>query len=264
MAIVWLTYAWDDNGDRDVDFIAQELGADGLTVRLDRWNLTAGRRLWDQISRFIQDPAESDGWVLFATQNSLGSERCREEFAFALDRALSTRGGGYPIIGLFPAAVDIGLVPASVRVRLCVSVTDPDWKERIKAAAEGRAPDVARPRIDPFQVRVHAIAGPPASYAIELRPRAGTWTPFFAAIPIAERETARPHILRGAANRVPMGGMLEMAGEVASNDGREWIMFAGNEATPTMSYYVFVQHLPSELAFGVFNGQPQYSLRPGQ
>ena len=52
-----------------------------------------------------------------------------------------------------------------------------------------------------------------------------------------------------------------MTGDVASDDGRWWIMFAGNEATPTLSYYVFVEQLPSELAFGVHNGQPQYAVR---
>ncbi len=35
MATVWLTYAWQDNENSDVDFVAQELEAGGLTVKLD-------------------------------------------------------------------------------------------------------------------------------------------------------------------------------------------------------------------------------------
>lgn len=268
MATVWLTYAWGDNAGGDVDFIAQELVASGLGVKLDRWNITAGRRLWDQIAYFIQDARESDAWVLLATQNSLGSQPCREEFAYALDRALSARGIEYPIIGLFPATVDTSLVPASVRVRLCVSETDPDWKERIKAAAEGRPAGVARPHIEPFQVRSHVVPGSsPPKYALEVRPRAGSWAPFFAAIPIGEKEVVKPRIMHGPANRVPTGGMMIMTGDVVSDDGRWWIMFAHNEATPTLSYYVFVEQLPSELVFGVHNGQPQYRYlvrQPGE
>ena len=88
---VWLTYAWEDNTDGDVDFIAQELIGCGLDVKLDRWNLTAGKRLWEQIESFIQDRSESDAWVLYATQASLGSEACKEEFAYALDRSSLSR-----------------------------------------------------------------------------------------------------------------------------------------------------------------------------
>ena len=36
---VWLTYAWLDNAEQDVDYIAQELRRLGLNVQLDRWNL---------------------------------------------------------------------------------------------------------------------------------------------------------------------------------------------------------------------------------
>ena len=135
MATTWLTYAWEDNKEGDVDFVAQELEQAGVSVKLDRWNLKAGKRLWEQIEHFIQDPQESDAWVLYATANSLGSEACKEEFAYALDRALRSRGQDFPVVGLFPGTVDEDLIPAGIRTRLYVSLTDPDWKERIKAAA---------------------------------------------------------------------------------------------------------------------------------
>src|SRR5918997_1951463 len=96
MTTIWLTYAWADNETGDVDYAAQELAQVGLDVKLDRWNLQAGERLWPQIEAFIQDPARSDAWALYATQNSLGSEACKEEFAYALDRALHTRDKEFP------------------------------------------------------------------------------------------------------------------------------------------------------------------------
>lgn len=57
MTTIWLTYAWADNETGDVDYAAQELAEVGLDVKLDRWNLQAGERLWPQIEAFIQDPA---------------------------------------------------------------------------------------------------------------------------------------------------------------------------------------------------------------
>src|SRR5258705_9124152 len=93
MATAWITYSWKDNQDGDVDFIAQELVRAGLAIKLDRWNIQAGKRLWEQIEKFITDADQCDGWIMYATQNSLASEPCREELAYALDRALSMRGG---------------------------------------------------------------------------------------------------------------------------------------------------------------------------
>ena len=37
MATAWITYAW-DNEDQTIEFVAQELKAAGLNVKLDRWD----------------------------------------------------------------------------------------------------------------------------------------------------------------------------------------------------------------------------------
>lgn len=259
MATVWLTYAWADNSDQDADFVAQELIRAGLQVKIDRWNLSAGKRLWEQIEHFICNAAECDGWVLYATPNSLGSEACREEFAYALDRALRARGGTFPVIGLFPATVDPALIPAAIRTRLYVSLTDPNWKERIKAAAESRAPNIPLSELAPYLLRVHSNPqGAPQPYSIEVRPRAGTWSPFLAGVPLSERAGVNPSIMFGASGRVPFAGALFATGSGPSDDQNWWLMFAQNEATPTQSYFIHCKQLPSKLLFGVNGGQPQY------
>jgi hypothetical protein len=135
---IWFTYAWDDNVDRDVDFAAQELGRDGLEVKLDRW-------------------------------------------------------------------------------------------------------------------------------AIEVRPRGGTWVPFLAAIPVDEKNRVSPRLHHGPAKRNPLEeGILctnlSNSRSVPSDDGRWWIESAGNEATPTQSYYILCKELPSLLTFGVDGGSPQYQV----
>jgi hypothetical protein len=257
MATVWITYAWEDNKDADVDFIAQELGRTGLTVKLDRWNIQAGRRLWQQLENFISNPNESDAWILYATQNSLGSEACKEEYSYALDRALHQRGSAFPIIGLFPSTVDNSLIPAGLRTRLYVSITDPDWKERIKATAEGHAPAITSTIVQPFTIDIHKNG---SRYTIEVRPRAGTWSPFIAAIPINEKDRVSPNILHGPRGKIPQGGALFNTGTGTSDDGVWHFLFAQNEATPTQSYFIGCNELPSKLVFGVLNGQPQYTV----
>lgn len=257
---IWLTYAWEDNEEGDVDFIAQELVRAGLEVKLDRWNIAAGKRLWEQIETFIQDPSESDGWVFYATQISLGSEACKEEFAYALDRALDKRGGNFPLIALFPSSVDRSLIPAGIKTRLYVSINDPSWKERIVAAVEKRETNINKLEVEPFYITVHKLTKKRgvASYAIEVRPRGGTWAPFFAAVPIDEKDHVSPYLGHGPAKHVPGSFMLIGAGEGISDDRKWWIITGGNEATPTQSYYVFCKKPPSKLIFGINGGSPQY------
>jgi len=257
---IWLTYAWNDNKHGDVDFVAQELST-GLTVKLDRWNLSAGKRLWEQIENFIQDPNESDGWLIYATQNSLGNEACKEEFAYALDRALHSRGENYPVIAIFPGHVDRSLIPAGIRTRLFVSLTDPDWKERIVAAAEGRQPQIAREEIQPYHIQIHPYEGPDSEFklVIEVRPRAGTWSPVSVVIPISEKDRVAPEIWRGATGRVPRASMMNK-GEGMANNGQLFLLYAYDEITPTQSLFVFCKTLPSKLGFGVHQGSPQYMV----
>jgi len=258
---IWLTYAWDDNKEREVDFIAQELGATGIVVKLDRWNLSAGKRLWEQIESFIQDPTKSDGWILYATQNSLGNPKCKEEYYYALDRALKTRGGEFPIIALFPSAVDESLIPAGITTRLFVSTTDPDWKERIISSLEKRDPSITKHLLDPYSLTIHEVNEEHRKYVIEVRPRAGTWSPFMAAIPLKEKEEVVPGISHGPAKHIPNLYALFGCGEGVSPDGNYWIMFANNEATPTQSYYISCKKIPSTLIFGVNVGSPQYIVK---
>lgn len=255
---IWLTYAWNDNKNNDVDFVAQELSA-RVTVKLDRWNLSAGRRLWDQIAGFIQDPLESDAWLIYATQASLGSEACKEEFSYALDRALHSRGENYPIIALFPNHVDRSLIPAGIRTRLFVSLTDSDWKERITAAVEERPQQIAHQQLQPYHIQIHPYEGPPSDskWVIELRPRAGTWNPASVVIPFDEKERVAPEIWRGAAGRVPIASAI-IKGEGTANNGQLFFLYTYDEITPTQSLFVFCKSLPTKIGFGVHEGKPQY------
>ena len=263
MATVWITYAWVDNEHNDVDFVAQELVRAGLTVKLDRWNLGAGRRLWEQIEGFICNSDQSDAWLLVATNNSLASEPCKEEFAYALDRALNSRGDAFPVIALFLTHSDLSLIPAGIRTRLHVSITDPDWKERIVAAAERRIHAASRPDVRPYHLHVHQIEGSSKPIAIEVRPRAGVWAPFIACIPLVEKERVQPSIMIGPREVPTASGMLMSSGDGPSRDNSLWVMFAGNQSTPTESYYIWCKELPSNLVFGVKDRAPQFTVTFG-
>ncbi len=252
MTKIWITYAWADNLSGDVDFAAQELKAAGVDVKLDRWNLSAGQRLWLQMERFIQDQSECDAWLLYATQRSLGSQPCQEEYAYALDRALNQRGEVFPVIALFPDSVDNSLIPAGIRTRLYVTLTDPNWKERIVSAALGRTPQIQQKPIAPYDLCVYRLTNdnPEQNYAVEIRPRAGTWSPFIVMIPISELSSVKPSLIHGASGSLPAGSIITLSGEGTTKDSQWHFIKSGNQATPTQSFYLFCGELPSRIAFG--------------
>jgi TIR domain-containing protein len=103
VSTLWLSYSWKDNVDRDVDFLAQQIESRGLKVKLDRFVLVAGQRLWPQIERHISDPHECDAWAIFLTHNSLSSQAVKEEIAYAVDRALKARGRHFHLSESIPA-----------------------------------------------------------------------------------------------------------------------------------------------------------------
>jgi hypothetical protein len=136
MSRLWLTYAWKDNEDEDVDHIIAELRAKGLDVSYDRVQLLAGRRLWTQIDSAILDPNVA-AWAIYVTENSLMSEPCQEELAYALDRTLRTRGAAFPLIGLFPGNLDRDIIPSAIATRLYVNLRTNDWALQVVNGVEG-------------------------------------------------------------------------------------------------------------------------------
>ncbi|MFC4724734.1 toll/interleukin-1 receptor domain-containing protein [Glycocaulis abyssi] len=134
---LWLTYAWADNDDRNVDHIVGKLRSTGIDVYLDREQLRKGHRLWTQIDKFISYPASVDAWAIYVTRNALESEPCQEKLAYALDRALRARGGSFPVIGIFKDRLPREIIPSSIATRLYVHLSDTNWHEDIAASLTG-------------------------------------------------------------------------------------------------------------------------------
>ncbi len=251
MKKVWITYCWEDNNDQEVDFIAQELRKENLDVRMDRIDIQVGKRIWNQIDHFITSPEESDAWILYATEHSLRSEPCKEEYAYALQRALKVRSENFPIIGLFSTNVIEELIPAGISSRLYVSTTDPDWKERVCSGVEGRKPNIYRENLHPFVFKIHDIGS--ERVAVEVRPRAGVWSPFQCVIPLNEKDSVKPNVLRGAKGSIPNACCLSSV--MISEDAKQnlWSHRSNDEATPSQSYYICCNNMPSFIAFGDAN-----------
>ena len=187
---LWLTYAWRDNEDQDIDFIVQVLDGLPLDVRFDRRSLVRGQRLWTQIGGAITDPAECDAWGIVLTANSLASQPCIEELCYALDRALGSNGGSFPVFALLHKVAAKDLPPA-LRVRLCIPLESADWSKQVVAAVENRAPGLVINGLDQWMIKEHQVQD---GIALEVRPRFDRLTPFAMAVDLDEK--AQGNVLR--------------------------------------------------------------------
>jgi hypothetical protein len=245
MPKIWLTYAWKDNQDQDVDHVVAELKKVGLEVGFDRAQIIPGQRLWPQIDRGISDPA-TDGWAILATANSFSSEPCLEEIAYALDRALRTRGGDFPLIGIFPAPIDRALIPSAIATRLYVTLQQPNWARLVADGVEKKKPTGATASVNPFVAKFHQLNGKPV---LELRPRSGRWYPAIVGVPKGGPLKIKT-VMPGPSGRATLSGMVS-TGSGESRDGK-WSFTSANHAIDALNslYVAFDGDLRGPIIFG--------------
>lgn len=245
MTKLWLTYAWKDNESEQIDYVIQTLGAAGLDVGFDRAHLTPGQRLWPQLDRAITDPKLSDAWAIYATKNSLSSEACLEELAYALDRALRSRGSAFPIIGIFPEPLDRSMVPSAIATRLYVTLQDPCWAKKVVAGAKMIVPPPATKFVAPHFLEAHIEDG---KLILELRPRAGRWHPFVVLVPSSQRDRLI-NVGYGPSGGPPRVSMVLGMSDVEAGGAYNGVQIE-NPVDPLNSAYVYFSSSPTEVLFG--------------
>ncbi|MGR3758921.1 toll/interleukin-1 receptor domain-containing protein [Roseobacteraceae bacterium NS-SX3] len=248
MSKLWLTYAWKDNEDDDVDFVVQELERSGLNVAYDRKELIAGRRLWNQIEQGINDPTTS-AWAIFLSRNSLESEPCQEELAYALDRALRTRGSDFPLIGILSEPMDRSLIPSSLATRLYVDLTQNNWREQIVDGVLGAKTSQTPTKVEPFGIKLHPQQ-PNGNYVVEVWPRTGSWAPFWVVVGEADFESLSV-VMSGPRGHVTGTGVVNHGGELTDRrTGKPVGTVINDRVTSQDSGHIFLRSLPKELRFG--------------
>jgi len=247
---LWLTYAWQDNEDKNIDFIIQELDETDIDVRFDRRNLIPGQRLWTQIGGAITDPNECDAWGIVLTPNSLKSQPCIEELSYALDRALSANGENFPMFALL-YKVQAKEMPPALKIRLCIPLENNDWVDQVIAAVEKRSRGFIPPGLDAWVLKEHRTSD---GYAFEIRPRFDRISPFAVAVDFEEK--ASGNVIRcspGPAGKVPTGHVAHNwidSETTLTNGTHAWVWGADNEANSTFCYYLFYKNRPPRIWFG--------------
>ena len=228
MKKLWLTYAWKDNEDKDIDFIIQELDKTDLEVKFDRRNLIPGQRLWTQIGGTITDSNECDAWGIVLTPNSIKSQPCIEELSYALDRALSNKGAEFPVFALLHN-INPSEMPPALKIRLCIPIENNNWVEQVTAAANKTPSGFIPSGLTDFIINEYPNEG---GLYLEIRPRFNRISPFRIIVDYAEKESGNvTGFIVGPANQAPEGGVMYMVvdSEGKLDDGtRVWAYGANN------------------------------------
>ncbi len=247
---LWITYAWLDNEDGDFNYLVSALSEAGVSARYDERVLIPGQRLWDQIANQIERD-DLNGWAYLLTRHSISSQACREELAYALNRALRSRGSDFPLIGLLHQ-LPMTEVPAPLRSRLCVDLGDSDWVEKVRAGLEKQPPFLMSVDTTNLKCRVHnPYLGDPNLYAVEFAPRFGEIHYWRIAYPGVGLQPVQKGI--GPAGGAGRSGVLQNSLEGSTELKGVAMKFfgAGDPLTPsTAAYVVFNCNPPTFLAFG--------------
>jgi hypothetical protein len=95
---------------------------------------------------------------------------------------------------------------------------------------------------------------------LEFKPNKGVWVPFFLAIPIEQYEAREYSISYGPSGVVPTAFGIMGYLETNSTDNKYHIFKYDSSVGNEYSAYLFCSEIPTEVVFGIFNGEPQYSI----
>jgi hypothetical protein len=250
---LWITYAWADDRDGDFSYLVQELRDIGVEAAYDRISLIPGRALWQQIADRISSN-DLSAWAYLLTRASLESKACREELAYALERALQSRNRDFPLIGLLHG-ISIADVPTPLRVRLCINLADGNWRESVLAAVQNRPPALSIESNSPYVWTVHQPYRPvPNTVAIEIRPRFGEIHYWRASIPFGTEIVAWGPGPAGGGAISMVRTMVVEGGDGQVNSRRfAWFGTGDRLTSGTSAYLIFPGNLPDLVGFGSAN-----------
>jgi hypothetical protein len=250
MKKLWLTYAWEDNEDKDIDYIVQELDKTDIKVKFDRRNLIYGQKIWTQIGDFITDPKECDAWGIVLTRNSINSKACIEELSYALNRVLDSKGEDFPLFAILQDILPKEIPPV-LKIRLCILLQSPEWVNQVVAAVKKLNPGFVPSGLSDFFFKEHIIDD---GYCLEIRPRFERITQFIVAVEYDEKASGNvTDCFMGPAGAIPTGFIAysRIDSENTLTDGTHvWIWGADNEISSTYSCYLFYKKQPKRIWYG--------------
>jgi hypothetical protein len=249
---LWISYPWINKEERDFAYLVGQLKDADIEATYDSLQLLPDRHLSERtVQRLLS--LGFDGWLYILTHQCFTRKTCTEELSAAIDQALLRMGPDFPMVGLL-SGISVQNVPPMLRVRPCISLGDPDWKQQISEAFRNRSFQAKKvmAREEPhFVWKIHPCYGEdPSMTAVEVRSKDESVQYWRFAVP----KSARPDRW----GQGPSGGreISRIRFAEARGFGRygkkdvTWFGAANIISNTESAYAVFTGPLPEFICFG--------------
>jgi hypothetical protein len=249
---LWISYPWMNREERDFTYLVSQLKDLHIEATYDSLQLQPNTHLWERTVQRLRGIG-FDGWLYILTHQCLTRKACTDELTTAIDRALQHMGPRFPIVGLM-YGIGALQVPPMLRVRPCISLTDPNWKQQICDLLKFQAPHAehGESRNDKrFNWTVHPnYCSDPSMTIVEVSLKEGSVPYWRFAIPKSARAIEW--------GRGPSGGrkILRAQCSEATGSGKYgsleigWFGAADSISQTESAYAVFSEPLPEFICFG--------------
>jgi hypothetical protein len=168
---LWINYPYISSEERDFSYLISQLKKANIEAAYDSFQLMSNVRLWERIvPRLIS--IGFDGWLYILTHQCFTRRTYTDELTAAIDKITLRLGPEFPMIGLMHGIATQN-VPPALRVRPCISLGDPEWKQQLsETLRKSVLPGKHRPmRTETrFSWKIHSCyGGDPSMTAVEVR-----------------------------------------------------------------------------------------------
>lgn len=242
---LYITLAWTHKNEDDFSYLARQLKSVGLEAVYEPIELRPGKALWDRIAPRLAC-GEVAGWAYVLMPRSLTDRLCRDELLSSLDRAWEQKGAAFPLLGLLHG-FSVQSLPLALKLRPCIHLADPAWKEQVKAIMGRRSMDDS----SEYLWRVHTCYGGDSSrIAIEVTPRhegVGCWR---FAVPTSVAPVQWGHGTSGGGDISPVRFSVVRGAGKLENKNVSWFGSEDALSQTESAYVVFDGLLPEFICFG--------------
>ena len=250
---LWINYPYISSEVRDFSYLISQLKKANIEAAYDSFQLMSNVRLWERIvPRLVS--IGFDGWLYILTHQCFTRRAYTEELTAAIDKITLRLGPEFPMIGLMHGIATQN-VPPALRVRPCISLGDPEWKQQLsealrKSVLPGK--DRTMRNETRFSWKIHSCyGGDPSMTAVEVRSMAERIQYWRFAVP-KSTQTARW-------GQGPAGGcdISRVRFAEARGSGRFehrdilWFGAANTVSDTESAYAVFLGSLPDFICFGL-------------
>ena len=249
---LWINYPYINSEERDFSYLISQLKKANIEAAYDSFQLMSNVRLWERIvPRLVS--IGFDGWLYILTHQCFTRRAYTEELTAAIDKITLRLGPEFPMIGLMHGIATQN-VPPALRVRPCISLGDPEWKQQLsetlrKSVLPGKDRTIRKETR--FSWKIHSCyGGDPSMTAVEVRSMAERIQYWRFAVP-KSTQTARW-------GQGPAGGcdISRVRFAEARGSGRYehrdilWFGAANTISDTESAYAVFLGSLPDFICFG--------------